>query len=127
MLLANWTLLTTARTSRHDTSEIIKFDSSPNNYPNSNLLTSFPYNKVALMPKRATIHTATIPGIPGTPTWRVRYIKIASMLPINVAATAMEVFLSSGLQQLRRTPDSASVRCWRRRQASSGSEGASFI
>ena len=95
-----------ALTSRHDTLEIMEVAYDPNNHPNSSLLTSFTYSKVALITKRANIHTATVPGKPGTPTWRVRYIKIASMLPINVAATAMEVFLSSGLQQLQQTSDS---------------------
>lgn len=107
VLVANFIPLITASTSRHDSSALAKFALSPDNFANNHLLLSSPHNKIALMPKRATIHTATIPGSPGTPTWRVRYIEIASTLPINVAATAMEAFLSSGLQRVRQTSDSA--------------------
>ena len=106
ILLATLLPLCHAPTSRHDTSAITNFASNPNKYPADGAIWSFPQNRIALVPKRATIHTATIPGVPGTPTWRVRYIEIATILPINLVAIAMEVLLLSELTQLKQTSDS---------------------
>lgn len=107
ILSANPLSLPAARLSHHDASATKTTTSDPNSHPHDDLLPSIPHNKVAPVPKRATIHTATIPGLPGTPTWRVRYIKIATMLPVQLVATAMETFYSSSLKELQQTSDSA--------------------
>lgn len=36
--------------------------------------------------KRSTVHTAIAQGAPGYPDWRIRYIKVASFIPIQTAA-----------------------------------------
>lgn len=107
ILSANTLSLPAARLSHHDASATKTATSDLNSHPHDHLLPSIPHNKVASVPKGATIHTATMPGVPGTPTWRVHYIKIATMLPVQLVATAMETFYSSSLKELQQTSDSA--------------------
>ena len=88
-----------AQPHRHRTAEeTTKTDFDHNSHSHDDPL-SFSHEKTSLVPKVATI--------PGTPTWRVRYVKIASVLPLQVVAQILEVFLTSVLEQFQQTPDSA--------------------
>lgn len=51
-------------------------------------------------PKRATIHTAIAQGAPGYPDWKIRYIKVASLMPLHQAAEAMVKMYNGILRQL---------------------------
>lgn len=50
--------------------------------------------------KRSTIHTAIAKGQPGYSDWKIRYIKVASLMPVQFAAAKMASTYMKILAQL---------------------------
>ena len=62
-----------------------------------------PRSSVSRIPhafSKRTIHTAIAKGSPGTSDWRVRYIAVASAVPIDKAATMMIIIYERILREL---------------------------
>ncbi|CAD6586124.1 MAG: hypothetical protein ASARMPRED_002447 [Alectoria sarmentosa] len=95
--------------------------------PRAILSSSLPRKKSVLVCKSATIHTASIPSVPETLTWRVRYIKVVTTLPIQFVAATMKSAYTSSLKQPQQTSDPALVNILASTGEHAGSEEGAFI